>query len=371
MYTYSVKRQDVIDPVREDNLHGIGTSSCNSTVSTPAVVDFPPNHEVERECIKLYFANLHLIYFFLDRSSFEKRCQAEIWSPSAAGTPDHGSRRRRSRFPALYNAVVAVGALTAEDDTLVNQCQGVVQTFLKNSVRHDARSSGYQPLALASIYFAKAKVLLGDMFESCCLEGQQTLFLMSIFCQYALRPHGCYMYSGMSARTALAIGSANEPDLTKNPLEAVRTWWCMYYHEVEVCCSLGRETFLREPSYYPVFMAKFGERMPRDFGRDDDYVLFFARSMTELAHILKRASEDIYHDPTSKPIDQKSQNALALDKMLLTWKQQLAPIFDLESTSLTEKEPITKRKVVLKLRKEGVYQYTLSNIKLTLDNQVS
>lgn len=319
------------------------------------MVDLPSNHEVEKECIKLYFANLHLIYFFLDRASFEKRCQEEMWPPTIASTPvDYKSRCRRSRFPALYNAVVAVGALTAEDDTLVNQCQGEVQAFLRSTSHQDSQSLGYQPLALASIYFAKAKVLLGDMFESCCLEGQQTLFLMSIFCQYALRPHGCYMYSGMSARTALAIGSANEPDLKKNPLEAVRTWWCMYYHEVEVCCSLGRETFLREPSYYPVFMAKFGERMPRDFGRDDDYVLFFARSMTELAQILKRTSEDIYHDPMSKPIDQKSQSALALDRMLFLWKQQLAPIFDLESASLTEKEPITKRKLVLKLRKPEI-----------------
>lgn len=319
-------------------------------VSTPSVIEFPPNHEVEKECIKLYFANLHLIYNFLDRPSFERRCQSEMWSTDSGSSPEQRSRSRRSRFPALYNAVVAIGALTGGDETLVDQCHGEVQAFAKRPLRRNSRSPSYGLLALASIYFAKAKVLLGDMFESCCLESQQTLFLMSIFCQYALRPHGCYMYSGMSARTALAIGSANEPNLKENPLEAVRTWWCMYYHEVEVCCSLGRETFLREPSYYPVFMAKFGEPMPKGFGRDDDDLLFYARSMTELAYILKRTSEDIYHNPTAKSLDLRSRSALVLDKLLISWKQQLAPRFDLDTTTLTEKESMTKRKVVLKLR---------------------
>jgi hypothetical protein len=49
--------------------------------------------------------------------------------------------------------------------------------------------------------------------------------MQSIFCQYALKPHECYMYSGMAARTALAIGCANEPDISKNPIQAIRTWW--------------------------------------------------------------------------------------------------------------------------------------------------
>jgi hypothetical protein len=342
--------QDATEVIQETDEHVVGTVSSSSMISSPSVVDLPPNHDVEKECIKLYFGNLHLIYFFLDRASFERRCQTEIWSAEATSSLEHRLHRRRSKFPALYNAVVAVGALTAGDDTLVGQYQEEVQTFTRNSSRQGTQSSSYKPLALASIYFAKAKVLLGDMFESCCLESQQTLFLMSIFCQYALRPHGCYMYSGMSARTALAIGSANEPNLEKNPLEAVRTWWCMYYHEVEVCCSLGRETFLREPSYYPVFMAKFGEPMPKNFGRNDDHILFYARSMTELAHILKRTSEEVYHNPTSKSLDQRSRTALALDKILITWKQQLAPMFDLETASLIEKEPMTKRKVVMKLR---------------------
>jgi hypothetical protein len=42
--------------------------------------------------------------------------------------------------------------------------------------------------------------------------------------------------------------------------------------------------------------------------------------------------------------------ALNLDQDLLHWKAQLAPIFDLDDTPLTEPESVTKRKIVLKLR---------------------
>ncbi len=333
------------------NGHGIMSPGSSSTTSSVSLVDFPPNRAIETECINLYFANLHLIYFFIDRAAFETRCKAEIWSQDYHTPSARRHTHRSSKFPALYNAVVAVGALTAGDDTLVGHDRDQLQQFLhaRSSSAKGQTSTFVGPLALASIYLAKAKSLLGDMFESCCLESQQTLFLISVFCQYALKPHGSYLYSGMSARTALAIGSANEPNLRENPLEAVRTWWAMYYHEFEVCCSLGRESSLREPSYYPVFMAKFGEPMPKGFGRDDDHNLFFARAMTELAYILKCTLEEIYHD-SSKSLEQKSRDALALDDKLLNWRRQLAPMYDLDKTSLTEKESTTKRKVVLKLR---------------------
>ena len=244
-----------------------------------------------KECINLYFANLHLIYYFLDKSSFLDRCQREIWSKGINSTPLSKTSPSDSKFPALYNAVVAVGALTAGDEALIAQSQEKIHVYMKHRFKRKTSSSRskqtYLPLELGKTYFSRAKALLGDIFESSCLESQQTLFLMSIFSQYALKPHNCYMYSGMAARTALAIGSANEPNLTKNPLEAVRTWWCAYYHEMEVCCSLGRETLLREPEYYPVYVAKFGDPMPAEFGSDDDENLFWARSYDRASYHLE------------------------------------------------------------------------------------
>jgi hypothetical protein len=90
--------------------------------------------------------------------------------------------------------------------------------------------------------------------------------------------------------------------------------------------------------------------MPPGFDVEDTQVLFFRRSMTELAYILKQVSEDIYHRPSKIDLKEKCKAALKLDEALLHWKSQLSPIFDLDSTPLTERESTTKRKVVLKLR---------------------
>lgn len=217
--------------------HGVASPASSIVSNYPA-----PNHEVEKECIQLFFANLHLIYYFLDKNSFMESCERLIWSPDLNKSKTRGPHCL-SKFSALYNAVVAVGAITAGDDAVAAP---KVQSFLEaRSKQQSERSAGkkavYPPLELAQIYFAKAKALLGDLFEVCSLESTQTLFLMvrslqtelkltthiwqSIFCQYALKPHGCYMYSGMATRTASAIGIANEPDLSRNPIGAIRTWW--------------------------------------------------------------------------------------------------------------------------------------------------
>ena len=187
------------------------------------------NEAIEKDCIVRYFQNLHVIYYFLDRQSFMKRCEQEIWVDAASALPtDAGSRG--SKFPALYNAVVAVGALTSGDDIFdqnSTERQLFWNTLAGRSNTDELRvvKSSNLPRELAKVYFAKAKALLGDCFETCSLESQQTLLLLSIFCQYALKPHCCYMYNGMAARTAMAIGSANLLNPKKNPAEAIRTFW--------------------------------------------------------------------------------------------------------------------------------------------------
>jgi hypothetical protein len=57
-------------------LHGPASSA------TYVVSNYPtPNHDVEQECIKLFFANLLLIYYFLDKNKFVESCKILIWSP--------------------------------------------------------------------------------------------------------------------------------------------------------------------------------------------------------------------------------------------------------------------------------------------------
>ncbi len=138
------------------------------------------NRDIEKECIQLYFANLHLIYYFLDKVSFIARCEDEMWSSMQQTIK---SNRRNSRFPALYNAVVAVGAITAGDDTVVAQSRDKVHDYMKghsNKLSHvsEQKKPTYAPLELAQVYFSKAKSLLSDLFEASTIDGMQTLLLM-------------------------------------------------------------------------------------------------------------------------------------------------------------------------------------------------
>ncbi len=154
----------------------------NLSVSPVPSYRLAPNIEIEKECIELYFANLHLIYCILDKASFISRCENEVWScePQVFGPI---SRRNSSKFPALYYAVVAVGAITAGDDSVLAQSLGKVRGFLDDRFKQLSQSPGhkkpiYPPLELAQLYFTKAKVLLGDFLEVCSLESTQTLLLM-------------------------------------------------------------------------------------------------------------------------------------------------------------------------------------------------
>jgi hypothetical protein len=322
----------------------------------------PTSDLIEKEFIHLYFQNLHVIYCILDRDVFFSRSGAEIWSKSTAAI-SNSDFRRPSKFPALYCAVVALGALVSGED-VVEQTSSHSRWYWDALRKQSGKSQSHSlkqshlPRELAEVYFSRAKALLGDIFESCSLETQQTLFLLSIFCHYALKPHTSYMYHGMAARTAMSIGSPNLLNLKKNPAEAIRTWWCMYYHEVEVCSLLGRESILKDPESYPVFVAKWGDPVPKYISSDElSDKVFFARSNTELARILRQVSETIYQlgsDVVDRSHVDRYQAALDLDAKLLHWREDLKPVYDLEDASLVEKETVTKRKIILQLRKSAL-----------------
>jgi hypothetical protein len=70
--------------------------------------------QLEIEYVNLYFHNLHYVAPFLDSEKFKSRCGREIWAVSALKR----LRRNQMHFSALYNAVLAVGALTAPTDAL-------------------------------------------------------------------------------------------------------------------------------------------------------------------------------------------------------------------------------------------------------------
>ena len=139
-------------------------------------------HELEKECIQLYFSNLYVIYSFMDQTNFLERCKREIWETRQAGVRSRNNSKP-SQFPALYSAVLAVGALTAGDDAAVVQDDERVQEYLTDRKTHSRRQQKSRKydrpsFELAHFFHNCTKTLLGDIFESSSLESSQTLLLM-------------------------------------------------------------------------------------------------------------------------------------------------------------------------------------------------
>lgn len=201
--------------------------------------------EIQQECIRLYFANLHCVHPVLDHMGFLARCEREVWLNKAPHIPTLVSNQdlQKTRFLALFNVVLANGAITAGETSLLTWDRTI--NFLeRQSGGHAFRNrSPYTPIRVARLYFEKAKEFLGDIFETSSIETTQALFLMvcqgfcthlvsrmadhfvcqSVFCQNALKPHSCYMYSGMALRTALAIGVPTTSHSSSS--QESRLWW--------------------------------------------------------------------------------------------------------------------------------------------------
>lgn len=308
--------------------HEIPTATARDDRNTgDAMPNFWSDLDVEKECLVLYFRNLHLIHPILQQSEFTAKCERMIWGK------DHPERSvlpyDQRVFRALYNAVLALGSITAGEDALFMQGFGN---------RNHSPLSVHPPLQLARVYFERAKASLGDIFETCSIESTQTLFLLSVFCQNALKPHSCYMYSGMALRTALATGITHSFDRASEQLQSL--WWALYSHEVEMCASAGRESGLSEPSSYRVKLPPRNKRSPSAL----------ITCMVYLAEILKQASKDVYDSHATAHLAGKSARALDLDRRLVEWRTQLPGHLDFQSASLTDPEWAIKQKTVLELR---------------------
>ena len=128
---------------------------------------------LEIEYVNFYFQNLHCISPFLSPDLFKARCESEIWSASALKR----LRRNQMHFLALYNAVLAVGSLTAPIDALYRS-RAELDTPWEEINRDGPRKAAPTSIRLSKLYFQRARKLLGDVFEICSLEGAQTLLLL-------------------------------------------------------------------------------------------------------------------------------------------------------------------------------------------------
>ncbi|KAI1832832.1 transcriptional regulator family: Fungal Specific TF [Penicillium roqueforti] len=303
--------------------------------------------EIEKTFISSYFVNKHYIHPLLSKGTFMQRCENEAWS-----VPNRqGLFRGTTKFAGLYFAVVALGAINASSNE-TSLLQHFCQQFVDPSQTRRARGGpGFTALDFAKYFFGLAKRTLGDLFESSCLESAQSLLLLSVFRQNSLQPHSCYMYSGMAVRTAAAIGlgssmSSLPPSARR---EARRTWWCIYSHEIEMCCSSGRLDSMKALHYYQTSLPKLKVDTD-DFDPDaEDNDIAMIPAMVALAQIMSEASHQLYHS-MRRSIADKSRLAMALDQRLLEWKATLPAFLDLDALALNDPEWAFKQKLVLRLR---------------------
>ncbi|KPM41580.1 hypothetical protein AK830_g4956 [Neonectria ditissima] len=174
--------------------------------------------EIERECVRLYFVNLHCIHPILEQALFLSRCEKEVWMgeaiPSDAPTP---RVRARTRFLALFNIVLAIGAITAGETSLA-MWNGAA-AYLDEACRQDGKfisSDIYLPIKASQLFFERSKLHLEDTFESSSFETAQTLFLMK-----AVSGEKC---------VHLLVGSlfCESPDITGFPFRECRWYNCTY-----------------------------------------------------------------------------------------------------------------------------------------------
>ncbi|KAI0123721.1 hypothetical protein BJ170DRAFT_640171 [Xylariales sp. AK1849] len=319
---------------------------------TPASVASPTSGrreiEIERYFVKLYFENLHLVSPVLDKSSFLAECDTKRWQSSSTSSEDqtrrsltprsrnYAHRDNDDRFEAVYYAVAALGAIVAPGDCL--QSAGIRPQSETDDV------ASLSPLTWAKRSFKKAQANLGDVIQVCSLQSTQALFLLSVFSQNALQPHNCYMYSGMAARTALAIGLPDKRICRsdKQLRTASKTWWSIYSHETEMCCSSGRDSLLRERTKYSI-------QTPSCLGDHGDNAVFIT-VMTSLAEILSKTSSSLYEPTSDLTLSEKSSIASAFDDALRKWRVDMPQRYSFDNVSLKEPESISKQKTVLKLR---------------------
>ncbi|KAH0003728.1 hypothetical protein KCU78_g13746, partial [Aureobasidium melanogenum] len=134
---------------------------------------------------------------------------------------------------------------------------------------------------------------------------------------------------------------------------ARRTWWCIYSHEIDMCCSAGRFDSLGKPRKYPIPLPQI-KSSKTDSSSDVAYLegpsVSMINVMVDFAVILRRISKDIYHCQKEVTASQKSAAAFTIDTLLDQWKFDLAACHNFDIVDFREPEWAAKQKLVLHLR---------------------
>ncbi|EUC41784.1 hypothetical protein COCMIDRAFT_60969, partial [Bipolaris oryzae ATCC 44560] len=329
---------DAISSPRRTTVHDVQDQMSASTQTLKRCL--------EKMYISIFFQNLHYVHPLLDPVQFEERCGREMWARHTTT----GITKSYKHFSALYNIIVAVGALIAGRSVLKDLGQDM-QTYIAGLAEPEGQISSQ---SISRMYFRQSKNQLGDAYAVCSLESAQTLLLMSLYCQNSHMPHQCYMYCGQAVRTALAIGLANESmsRSTKDRKAARRTWWCIYSHEIDMSCSSGRRDSLRKPHSYQTPLPIIENRIDDDpdTSEAEHKSVVMINEMVRYAAILRRICKELYHDTKGLTLTEKSAIAKELDGLLSDWKANLPEWLDFGKLSFRDEEWAGKQGVVLQLR---------------------
>jgi hypothetical protein len=162
---------------QDEHTANLATQSCTSTGPSNRNAAASPTQvsktRLEQVYIHTFLDNLHHLHPMLDPVLFEERCERHVW-----GTHTAIKRHKCSRhFFALYNIVVAVGALVSGTNVIKNLGRDMQLCVAKLAQSENSKSE-ISSQTISRIYFRKSKNLLGNASEVCSLESAQTLLLM-------------------------------------------------------------------------------------------------------------------------------------------------------------------------------------------------
>lgn len=139
---------------------------------------------LEQSYVQIFLNNLHHLHPMLDPVTFESRCETHVWVESPPTDRQKGLRH----FFALYNIVVAIGALIAGTDVFTELGRDM-QSYTAHLTEAENSERVNSSQAVSRIYFQRSKDLLGDTSAVCSLESAQTLLFM--VCVSSAAPEIC------------------------------------------------------------------------------------------------------------------------------------------------------------------------------------
>lgn len=233
--------------------------------------------------IDAYFQNFHFVHPFIDKKIFHQRV-ANLW---ALGDPACDMC-----FFCTYLSLMSLGALIGEWEW------------------EEDRLGGLSRFEWSRKLFDEALANLADLHFPANLDTVHCLFLCAKVCQNELNHNMAYLYSGFAVRICLTAGfnqnggggfsnssSSNGPS---SSLQISRTWWGLYFLEMELSFALGRPDTLGLDEYHDQPLPPV-----------DDTEFAFIPLMVDFARIVRRIAIGIYHSRIS-------------------WQQKMAHAWDLE-----------------------------------------